>query len=730
MAHQSAIELLAPGGSLNQAVHALRAGATAVYAGAQRFSARSHAGNLDMNQFARLAGEAQSRGAQVYAALNTLLTNQELPLALDLSWELWAAGAQAIIVQDIGLLHALRRHGPALALHASTQLAIHSSSGARQLQDWGVRRVVLARELTVDEIATIHAAVPEMELEVFIHGALCYSVSGLCLASGLILGRSGNRGDCGQICRTWSQLGSTPASGIINAGSWFSMNDLEANQRIHDLTQAGVSSLKIEGRMKAPEWTVEVVAHYRALLDRQDPADHLRHSRELFGRLPSPAWLGDPRGCNLINHSYAGSVGVVAGRVKEVRSGRALVQLECDLAVSDGVMLLRPGSPPFAWKAGVRNLSADHGTTSWTGHAGQCLWIQAEADGQAFRSTDRGLELRKIADHAANLSVIKAESLPLYRRALDLFSHLEATTAGSELVLRSPGLDDQEFRYSVQVEVARGAGSLVENLTAQLQTGADSGFCAGKVQVNDSLDGKFLPPRVLKELRRNWQTDLIEIFKSLRQRRLQDLQRYLSEQSAEESILQWVLPLRSTLNPKGDLPFIDQFDDLAISDLAVWNACLVLPLAPVFFNDQQAFQSLQSWLHRLAEHAPESRLILGLGNLAQLYWFRQLRNDPIVGKLLTAAFADYGLYAANTMSAAILCESPVNLLGVLPWIEAKDLVQDPGFHPPLFISRACFHRESLGRGCPANCPKHWKYSLEQGKRRFKVLVRNCISYVF
>ena len=200
------MELLAPAGDWAALQAAFANGADAVYMGGQHFNARQYATNFSMEQIVKAVEYARLRGKKIYITFNTLIDNQEFPAALDYAYSLYLSGGDALIVQDLGLLNCLQELLPELPLHASTQMTVHNSEGARLLQEQGVARIVLAREMSLQEIKRMHQQVPGMELEVFVHGALCFCYSGQCLFSSLVGGRSGNRGRCAQPCRLPYQL--------------------------------------------------------------------------------------------------------------------------------------------------------------------------------------------------------------------------------------------------------------------------------------------------------------------------------------------------------------------------------------------------------------------------------------------------------------------------------------------------------------------------------------------
>lgn len=258
------IELLAPAGSKEALQAAVQNGADAVYLGLQAFGARQYAKNFDVDSLREAAVYCHLRDVQIHVAMNTLIYDRELPQAVRLAAEAVRAGADALIVQDLGLAKVLLEADIPIPLHASTQMTIHNLEGARFAQQTGFRRVVLARELPRSEIETISREIP-IETEVFVHGALCMSYSGQCLLSSMIGGRSGNRGRCAQPCRlpyTMLEDGKN-----IGQGYLMSPKDLCLGAYIPELISMGVDSLKIEGRMKSAAYVAAATKVYRSCID-------------------------------------------------------------------------------------------------------------------------------------------------------------------------------------------------------------------------------------------------------------------------------------------------------------------------------------------------------------------------------------------------------------------------------------------------------------------------------
>ena len=261
-------ELLSPVGDFECLKAAVQNGANAVYLGASSFSARAKATNFSENELYEAIKYAKLRNVAVHLALNTLIKNEEFENAINLAVDAYNHGVDAIIIQDLGLAAYLRKYYPEIPLHASTQMTVHNLDGVRQLENLGFSRVVLSRELSIEEIKYIREN-SNIELEVFVHGALCISYSGQCLLSSMIGGRSGNRGLCAQPCRLPYELIETEDNKITNLDKGYLMSprDNFGMEYLPELIKMGINSFKIEGRMKTPTYVGVVTKHYRKYID-------------------------------------------------------------------------------------------------------------------------------------------------------------------------------------------------------------------------------------------------------------------------------------------------------------------------------------------------------------------------------------------------------------------------------------------------------------------------------
>ncbi|MGI5839862.1 MAG: DUF3656 domain-containing U32 family peptidase [bacterium] len=342
------LELLAPAGEWDAFVAAVENGADAVYLGGKLFSARKSAANFDAVEMTRAVAYAHVRGVNVYVAVNTLLRDDEIPAAVEYLLFLYQTGVDAVIVQDIGLAKIAASLFPRLPLHASTQMTTHNGAAAEYLYQRGFSRVILERQLTEDEVKVICDTAP-LEVEVFAHGALCIAYSGQCLMSSLIGGRSGNRGRCAQPCRLeyafvderGENNGRQPGEHLL------SPKDLNLADRLPDLVRLGVSGIKIEGRMKRPEYVATVVRIYRQLIDRcyADPAafavteEEKRELAQIFNRDFTTGFLAEKQGGELISYARPSNRGLFAGRIMDYdcRKKEAKLKLETELGVGDGI---------------------------------------------------------------------------------------------------------------------------------------------------------------------------------------------------------------------------------------------------------------------------------------------------------------------------------------------------------------------------------------------------------
>lgn len=367
-----AIELLAPAGHIESFFAAVENGANAVYLGLKSMSARAMATNFTLQELGLLIPYARRRGCRVHVAVNSLITAREVNESLNVLRALSDLDVDALIVQDPAILYLARRYFPNLRLHASTLMTIHNHAGVNQLEKLGAKRVVLARELNLHEIDQI-AERTRVELEVFVHGALCYSYSGLCLASSFRGGQSGLQGRCVQPCRLRFRQGR-------KEGFFLSCNDLCALPLLPQLKKMRLAAFKIEGRMKSADYIGQVVKAYRSVLDapRNEEDQAVAAAQELLAQAPARrltfGFLKERNSEEVLTPHRSGSSGFWVGTVKAVAGGRITVNLRHDLYPGDR---LRPESSEEKEKSAftVTEIFATNGESLTRGRQGSSVVI-------------------------------------------------------------------------------------------------------------------------------------------------------------------------------------------------------------------------------------------------------------------------------------------------------------------------------------------------------------------
>jgi len=336
------MELLAPAGSIEVFEAAVQQGADAVYIGAPALNARALAKKFSYAEIAAMISFAHKNGVKVYVAMNSLLKEEEIPQAVEMLSVLESLQADAIIIQDLGIYHLAKTFFPKIRLHASTLLGGHNSLAVRQFERMGFKRVVLAREVTLEEIRAIRQD-SKVELEVFIHGAMCFSYSGMCLFSSYLGGKSGLRGRCVQPCRrrySWAGKGKGHRSGYF-----FSMNDLGGIDLLPQLAKAGVTSLKIEGRMRSANYVESVVKAYRLVLDGPTgDQERLRNAKEILqeaimGRRETSGFFDSAHPQEILSPQHSGNVGLFLGKLSPGKGARAALALKEALRLGDRLRL-------------------------------------------------------------------------------------------------------------------------------------------------------------------------------------------------------------------------------------------------------------------------------------------------------------------------------------------------------------------------------------------------------
>lgn len=474
---------MAPAGSMEALIAGVQKGCNAVYLGGERFSARASAHNFSNEELVEAVNYAHFRNVKIYVTVNTLLDDKELEESMDYIGFLYEIGVDALIVQDLGLMGLVREHFPDFPIHASTQMTINSLEGALFLEKLGLERVVLARETPLEEIKLIRENT-NLDIEFFAHGALCVSFSGQCLMSSMIGGRSGNRGRCAQPCRRSYEILDEEGK-ILNVERSYllSPKDLFTLEDLDRLIDAGVNSLKLEGRMKRPDYVASIVNAYRMAIDGMDITEQKEKLLQAFNRgftrgLP----LGD-FGKDFSNTDRPDNKGVSVGRVISKN------KLDFSIDLNSGDLL---------------EFETDKGRTTF----------KLSEDYNKGKNTINlpfniinGSSIQRILD-AKNIENIEEDLKEDKRKA-----KLSYKFTGK--IGEKPVLSGSSMGISVQVEEdfiiekSKKEGLDRERLESQLSRLGNSPFEMADLEI-DMDDGIFLPVSVLNKMRRSLVDELIE----------------------------------------------------------------------------------------------------------------------------------------------------------------------------------------------------------------------------
>jgi putative protease len=606
-------ELLAPAGDFDSACAALQHGADAIYTALPRFSARADATNLSPEELRLLVAHAHApaRPRRVYVTLNTLVLERDLAGVVETLELLDDIGADAVIVQDLGVAQVVRRCFPRLRLHASTQLATHNLAGARALAGLGFHRVVLARELTLSEAARISREAG-IEVEIFVHGALCYSYSGLCLYSSHQSGRSGNRGRCAYGCREPSARG--PDSGGAAPGAFpFSMRDLSLAPRMPELAASGFASLKIEGRMKNACYVACVTDYYRRKLDGTLTPDEeallVQDLQTIFSRpwtqLYAPGC--DTPAAEIIDASAVGHRGAAIGEVRAVlresRSYRWLhFQTRRALEKHDGLQLDPPqGGRPFGFAVeAMRRAGSSRLEVSLP--AGSAVEVRLpdkdvppiSAGATVFCSASQAVRRRYPVQRPRPSDCRQARPVhvtaSLRPEGLTFSAQAASTAEGVALPAVSASV-------TLPLTPARQSGQTADAIRRALERSGDTPWQVSTIDVDDPL-GLFAPASALNDVRRRLFDALTAQHEAARQTKREAVRHQFAvnpaparDSAAAEAAPRWTVKL----NLAGPVPA-----GLATADELILHLGHLPPA--------EARAQLAAWL----PHVPRARLRLAL----------------------------------------------------------------------------------------------------------------------
>jgi putative protease len=497
-------ELLAPAGSLDAVRAALGNGADAIYLGVDKFNARDEGAQLTMDDLERSCRLAHAYGARIYLTFNILFKPAELHDALHHLGACIDRGIDAAIVQDLGAVRLIHNVYPGLEIHGSTQMTVHDERGARVLRDLGCDRVVLARENTLDDIRTIRGAVPELVLESFVHGALCIAYSGQCYMSGMISERSANRGSCAQSCRKDYVLADTASGEELDRGYLISARDLGAWEHLADIADAGIHTLKVEGRKKKPEYVATVTHSYREFLDRlaAGPPDsrpptpaEVQPLVQIFSRGFTGGMYGGRAGRHYVTRTQPDNRGAVLGEVIGRERDDLIVSVSQPIERGDGLGFEHPEGPGKGNRGfGVRSVRV---IGRQGGRVRQA--IQPAEDIPAGWIVVRSAEAALLARARESFAAVPSTGTP-ERSRMDVRA-LGAAGEPLTLICRTSA-DEVTVKSTTALAPATQHGLDERRLRAQLGRLGETPFTLGDVDVSGLSQDLFIPISILNELRR------------------------------------------------------------------------------------------------------------------------------------------------------------------------------------------------------------------------------------
>ncbi|QEF96057.1 putative protease YhbU precursor [Stieleria maiorica] len=726
-------ELLAPAGDWDCARAAIENGADAIYFGLDcGFNARHRAKNFHLDDLPELMKLLRSRGVRGYTTMNTLVFPSELPRLVPVIERIAESGVDAVLVQDFGVARLVRKICGELEIHASTQMSLTSAETIAVASELGITRAVLARELSVAEISKI-AAATEMPLEVFIHGALCVAYSGQCLTSESLGGRSANRGQCAQACRLpYEVICDGKDVDLDDVRYLLSPQDLAGYDSIVALMQAGVASLKIEGRLKTPEYVANLTNHYRRSIDqaaaegRVTIGEKAKQEMELsFSRGFTPGWLEGNDHKRLVPGRHSAKRGILLGQVRRIDGDRIQTRLAADVSLGDGLGIestQTEGSDQAMLGGRVYSLHTDDGekrktvragTTAWIGFGrGEIDWSMIVEGASVFKNDDPKLNRRL----RASFNVAD----PVTRRDID-FSVVASTGKRLQVTATLVGASSlaETVRSDIPLERANKHPASESMLAEKLSR---LGATAFRMRTLDAvIDGDpMVPASLINELRRRVTEQLAERIEEppARTVRVAGGEAMLAPIHADEpaaqspkiSVLCRTLEqVTAATRAAVDLIYVDFHDVRQYAAVKEIVASESIPFGIASVRMQKPAE--MGLLRVLSRHEPDFILAR---NLAALEYFRESS---------IATVADFSLNVANHRSAEWIrslgacrvtasydlnCDQLADLIESVPpnWMEVV-LHQ----HIPMFHMEHCVFCSVLSPGtnktnCGRPCDEH------------------------
>ncbi|MDU5275014.1 MAG: DUF3656 domain-containing protein [Peptoniphilus lacydonensis] len=708
---KSKYEILAPAGDMNALRAAVSAGANAVYLGYDEFSARAKAKNFNKKELEEAVKFAHLRNVKIYVTFNILIADFEIKRAMESIKMLHDIGVDALILQDIGIADRIRKDFPDFELHASTQMAVNNFYGAAFLKEMGFSRVVLARETPLFEVEKIKGL--DIDIETFIHGALCVCYSGECLMSSMIGGKSGNRGECAQSCRRSYEILDFHKNKIARRLYYISPKDLNTLDDVAKVINAGGYSLKIEGRMKNPEYVYTLVSSYKKALEGKLKIEDKENTEQVFNRGFTKGFFNGDFGNNFISSDRPDNRGVEIGKVISISKNFAKVVFSVDVFEGDGLEF-ESNKGRFGFK--VREFYK-------FGEEVNLVLHKMPTEGSKINRTYSKKLYEKVDDKIENYN---------FKRNLDLDLNINIGE-NPKINGKTEGFETN-YELDKKVEVAKKSGLSREKVLENISKTGDSIFEVRSVDLN--LDeGAFLPISAINEMRR-------EVVKKLENKILEkSINRVLNPYNFVEG------SNRAKIKSKDSKikVFFNKFEDLDKTNLSNIDEIIIRAKDLEKFKKKykrevsiylDKFYSYRE-LENLRNYILKDKVVEGvwINNLSEYYIFKD--DDVKIN-------ADIGLNIFNSNSAEFFYNLGLNSITISPELNSRqiqEIVKNNSVdfnlisygRVPVMTMKHCPY--SVVKNCvdEGNCPscKYKNYLLRDEKNvDFEVLRQNTFTEIF
>lgn len=709
---KSKYELLAPAGDMAALRAAVSAGANAVYLGYDEFSARAKAKNFNKEELREAINYAHLRGVKIYVTFNILIADFEIKRAMDRVKMLYEIGVDALILQDLGIAWKIRKNFPDFEVHASTQMAVNNFYGAKFLRDMGFTRVVLARETPLFELEKIREL--EIDVETFIHGALCVCYSGECLMSSMIGGKSGNRGECAQACRKSYEILDFEENKIGKRLYYISPKDLNTLDDVAKIINSGGYSLKIEGRMKNPEYVYTVVSSYKKSLEGKLTLEDKNDTEQVFNRGFTKGLFNGDFGNDFISSDRPDNRGVEVGKVLGATKNSAKVIFDEDVFEGDGLEFISSSG-----RFGTRSNSFYEANIPH-----EINLFKAPILNSKINRTFSKKLYEKVDEKIENYD---------YKRDLDI--DLRIKIGERPLIKVKSGDLYGDFELDRVVEVAKKSGLDRERVIENISKTGDSIFRVKNIDL-DLDDNAFLPISAINELRR-------EATKILENKILEgSIDRFEIENKLENKNFE-----RQNKDHRSKIKvFFNKFKDLEKSSLKDIDEIIIRAKDLEKFNKKYENREVSIYLDKfysyyelenLREYILKNQNVRGIwvNNLSEYYIFK---DDSI------EINGDIGLNVFNKVTSDFLCDLGLKYITLSPELNSGQIqkiinkndaeinVISYGRVPVMTMKHCPF---SVIKNCKdeKNCPtcKYKNYLLRDEKNvDFEVLRQNTFTEIF